>query len=300
MTITGDRARVLDFSSPYFNAVQALVVRAGLRRERRWRTSAAGRSRVQAGTTGELYVTDNAPEDTEIVTFEDSADDRCRAREGRAWTRLSTTTPWSATCVADNPGFEVAAEFDTGEQYGMAVKKNGNVDLLRTINDVLADLRPTAGTTRSTRSGSAAPPPRDTARQCASVGGAGQTAYVVDRVGLVGGLVVAVADHPREAQRQAAGVAARALQPVEGDLDDLLRADVDDPVVALASSAPVNRSVCQVSISSVMPLKVLPSITNPPSGSRAPRWMLESQPFRRPEPSSTASTTRSSVCTASP
>ena len=31
--------------------------------------------------------------------------------------------------------------------------------------------------------------------------------------------------------------------------------------------------------------------------SRAPRWMLESQPWRRPEPHSTASTTRSRVCT---
>ena len=44
-----------------------------------------------------------------------------------------------------NPDFEVAAEFDTGEQYGMAVKKNGNVDLLRIINDVLADLKASGG-----------------------------------------------------------------------------------------------------------------------------------------------------------
>jgi polar amino acid transport system substrate-binding protein len=36
--------------------------------------------------------------------------------------------------VANNPDLEVSAEFDTGEQYGMAVKKNGNVDLLRSIN----------------------------------------------------------------------------------------------------------------------------------------------------------------------
>ena len=59
--------------------------------------------------------------------------------------RASTTTPWWATSSSRNPGFEVAAEFDTGEQYGMAVKKNGNVDLLRTINDVLADLDASGG-----------------------------------------------------------------------------------------------------------------------------------------------------------
>ena len=39
----------------------------------------------------------------------------------------------------------MAAEFDTGEQYGMAVKKNGNVELLRTINGVLADLDASGG-----------------------------------------------------------------------------------------------------------------------------------------------------------
>ena len=47
-----------------------------------------------------------------------------------------------------------------------------------------------------------------------------------------------------------------------------------------------------------MPLKVFPTMTNSPvAGSRAPRWMLDSFPRRRPDPHSTASTTRSSVCT---
>ena len=50
-------------------------------------------------------------------------------------------------------------------------------------------------------------------------------------------------------------------------------------VVGGLRASSVNRSVCQASISSVMPLNVLPSITKPPvSGSRAPRWMLDSQP----------------------
>ena len=44
------------------------------------------------------------------------------------------------------------------------------------------------------------------------------------RVGLLGGLVVAVAEHPREPQRHAGRVARRGLDAVEGDLDDLLRA----------------------------------------------------------------------------
>ena len=43
--------------------------------------------------------------------------------------------------IERHPNFQVVAEFDTGEQYGMAVKKDGNVDLLRVVNQVLADLQ---------------------------------------------------------------------------------------------------------------------------------------------------------------
>ncbi len=57
-----------------------------------------------------------------------------------------------------------------------------------------------------------------------------------------------------------------------------------------------NRCVCQASSSSVIPLNVLPSITKPPAGSRAPRCRFDNHPRRRPEPHSTARTTRSSVC----
>ena len=38
-------------------------------------------------------------------------------------------------------GSKLAREFDTGEQYGMAVTKDGNLPLLREINSILAGLR---------------------------------------------------------------------------------------------------------------------------------------------------------------
>lgn len=143
MTITGERARVLDFSSPYFDASQALVVPKG---------SGIGslgdlagrRIGVQGGTTGELYVTDNAPSSADVVPLEDADAMRLALAE-----RVVDAAVYDNTVVGDvvasNPDFEVAAEFDTGEQYGMAVKKNGNVDLLRSINKVLATLEENGG-----------------------------------------------------------------------------------------------------------------------------------------------------------
>ena len=143
MTITGDRARVLDFSSPYFNAAQAMVVPVGSGVTAL--TDLGGEKiGVQKGTTGELYLTDNALSDTEIVTFKDASGIGAALKAGEVQAGVYDNTV-VGDVVSRNPEFEVAGEFDTGEQYGMAVKKNGNVDLLRTINDVLAELNATGG-----------------------------------------------------------------------------------------------------------------------------------------------------------
>ena len=143
MTITGDRARVLDFSSPYFNASQALVVERGSSVDS-LADLGGQKIAVQGGTTGELYVTDNAPDSAQIVPLEDSAAMEEALRKGSVDAAVYDNTV-VGDVIANNSRLGVAAEFDTGEQYGMAVKKDGNVDLLRTINDVLADLQANGG-----------------------------------------------------------------------------------------------------------------------------------------------------------
>jgi len=143
MTITGERARVLDFSSPYFNASQALVVP----RDSTVKTLddlAGQRIGVQGGTTGELYVTDNAPEGALTVPFQDAAGLDAGMRVGDVVAAVYDNTVVGDVIEA-NPDLQVVAEFDTGEQYGMAVARNGNDDLLRVVNDVLASLRADGG-----------------------------------------------------------------------------------------------------------------------------------------------------------
>jgi polar amino acid transport system substrate-binding protein len=143
MTITGERARVLDFSSPYFDASQAMVVAKGSGLGS-LEDLAGKKIGVQGGTTGELYVTDNAPTGATVVPFKDSSAMDAALKSGDVSAAVYDNTVVSDV-VARNPNFQLADEFDTGEQYGMAVKKNGSVDLLRTINDVLADLKAGGG-----------------------------------------------------------------------------------------------------------------------------------------------------------
>jgi len=143
LTITGERARVLDFSSPYFDATQALVVKkdSGVKSLDDLGGSKIG---VQKGTTGELYVTDHAPSDAEVVPYKDADDVDLAITQGDVDAGVYDSTV-VGDVISRNPRFQVAAEFDTGEQYGMAVKKNGSVDLLRFINNVLTELKSDGG-----------------------------------------------------------------------------------------------------------------------------------------------------------
>ncbi len=139
MTITGERARVLDFSSPYFDAKQALITPRGSGLDEL--TELAGkRVGVQKDTTGETFMSDFAPDDTEVTAFGDAAALQSALATGRLDAAMLDNTV-SGQFVGANPGLKLAREFDTGEQYGMAVKKDGNIPLLRQINGALADLR---------------------------------------------------------------------------------------------------------------------------------------------------------------
>jgi polar amino acid transport system substrate-binding protein len=139
ITILGERARVLDFSIPYFEAAQRMVVREGSGIDSLDDLS-GDRIGVQAGTTGELYVTDNAPADAEIVPFPDASDVDAALDSGEVEAGIYDNTV-VRDVIRRYPEFEAATEFPTGEEYGMAVKKNSNVNLLRSINEVLSDLQ---------------------------------------------------------------------------------------------------------------------------------------------------------------
>ena len=139
MSISGERARVLDFSSPYFVAKQALVAPEGSG-IRSLEALAGKRVGVQDETTGETFLRDFAPQDAKIVPFAGAAELAKAVTQGDVSAAIYDNTV-SGQVVEDNPSLRVTREFDTGEQYGMAVQKDGNIPLLRTINDVLADLR---------------------------------------------------------------------------------------------------------------------------------------------------------------
>ena len=136
MTINDEREAVMDFTDPYFTATQALMTKTGA-----GITSledlAGKKVAVQDGTTGSDYVRDNAPDDTEIISFEDSSLMQQAVLTGQVDAGVNDNGLLNYF-VTQNPEVEVVTEFETNEDYGFSVKKGGNDDLLTAINDAIA------------------------------------------------------------------------------------------------------------------------------------------------------------------
>ncbi|MET0418375.1 MAG: transporter substrate-binding domain-containing protein, partial [Actinoplanes sp.] len=134
MTITDERKKVLDFSDPYFDATQALATQTG--KELKTLEEFAGkRLGVQGGTTGEEYINTQVKEKglkVEVVSYKDLAALQQALATNQVAGAVNDLPVWNEYIKA-NPGkIVVAAGFDTGEQYGFAVKK-GNAELLKTV-----------------------------------------------------------------------------------------------------------------------------------------------------------------------
>ena len=134
MTINEVREQNLDFSDPYFDATQALITQAGSGIES-FEDLSGQQLGVQTGTTGQQYAEENAPDDVELVVFDDLALLLQAVKSGRIPAAINDNTVLY-DYVADNPDLEVTAEFDTGEQYGIGVR-TGNEALLEQVNATL-------------------------------------------------------------------------------------------------------------------------------------------------------------------
>jgi polar amino acid transport system substrate-binding protein len=126
ITITDERAGKLDFSTPYFDANQGLLVPSGSGLTSL--ESLAGKKvGVQLATTGETYATDNG---LEVVSFEDLGLQVQALKNGQVdaiINDIAVLGPYATD------GYEVGTEFVTGEQYGLGVKK-GNTALLAAVD----------------------------------------------------------------------------------------------------------------------------------------------------------------------
>jgi polar amino acid transport system substrate-binding protein len=138
MTILPERQEVILFSEPYFDATQALLVRTGDPI-----TSLADlkgkKLGAQASTTGLKYATKEAAANGyEIVEYQDLASQQQALVTNQIDGAINDLPVWSEF-LKEQPGKTViAAQFDTGEQYGLGMKL-GNTALKNVVDAAISE-----------------------------------------------------------------------------------------------------------------------------------------------------------------
>ncbi|MEJ8668791.1 MULTISPECIES: transporter substrate-binding domain-containing protein [unclassified Streptomyces] len=138
MTITEERKKNVDFSDPYFEATQAVLVdkKSGISSFADLKGKKVG---AQAQTTGEDYAKSKG---LDPVSFESSDAVLNGLRTGQVEAVVidyPVVQGWLKD-KANAAAFDVAEQINTGEQYGFTVKK-GNTKLREAINKAIADAK---------------------------------------------------------------------------------------------------------------------------------------------------------------
>ena len=137
-TITPERSKAVLFSTPYFDANQALMVKS----QSSYTDLASLKGKklgVQTDTTGQIYADKQAKKyGYRTVVYPDSLSLFNAVRAGAVDAAISDNAP-ELDFANRNSGVKVTAEFDTGERYGFMVRKNdaGADKLVKALNTVI-------------------------------------------------------------------------------------------------------------------------------------------------------------------
>ena len=140
VTITPERAKQVDFSDPYFDADQSLLVKAADKDKYAKLDDLAGQTiGVQSSTTGETYAKAHTPKGATIKSFDDATGLFGAIASGQIAAILQDL-PVNAYRATQDDSVVVTQTSPTGEQYGFAIKK-GNSGMLDMVNSGLKSLK---------------------------------------------------------------------------------------------------------------------------------------------------------------
>jgi ABC-type amino acid transport substrate-binding protein len=136
-TITPARENRIDFSDPYFESEQSLLVPIDGDIQTIDDLTSDTVVGVQDGTTGETYAGDSS--EAEVRAFPE-IDDAYNALAGGQVDAVINDIDPNNTAAEDNPDLEVVEAYPTGEQYGI-VFPDDSPDLVAAVNEALATIK---------------------------------------------------------------------------------------------------------------------------------------------------------------
>ena len=142
VTITEERKGTMDFTAPYFDAVQLIAVKESSK-VAKFADLKKLKVGVQTGTTGDEAVTKLLGKNSTAIKRFESTPLALKELESGGVDAVVADNGVVINYVANNPGgkFKTVSDKDFApEQYGIAVKK-GNTELLEKLNKGLADIK---------------------------------------------------------------------------------------------------------------------------------------------------------------
>ena len=131
------REEKVDFSDPYFNSEQSLLVRKDGDIKSIDDVTSDTIIGAQDTTTGETYANDNT--DADVRPFQE-IDDAYQALANGQVDAVMNDLPSTDAAVKDNPDLEVVDTFDTNEVYGIIFAEDQDA-LREQINGVLQEIK---------------------------------------------------------------------------------------------------------------------------------------------------------------
>lgn len=142
MSITEDRKKIVDFSTPYFDAGLIVVVNEDNSTIKSVDDLKGKKVAVKKGTSGAKYAVDNASKlGIEVVQFNDSPAMFQEVSNGNADALIEDYPVITYAIAQKDLGLKTVGDRLNGDQYGIAVLKGENQDLLEKINTGLAELK---------------------------------------------------------------------------------------------------------------------------------------------------------------
>lgn len=139
ITITDERLESVDFSEPYLDSNQAIVVAKGSSETEETLNDASKQVVCQGGTTGDEWIGENLPDAVRVPV-----DDVTAALTGvqtGLYQAMVVDLPVASYMLAQSfSDLQIVKEIPTGEQYGIAVSKD-NPELTHAVNKALEDMK---------------------------------------------------------------------------------------------------------------------------------------------------------------
>lgn len=138
ITITDDRVKEVDFTEPYLDSNQAIVVKKDSGETEDSLNVADKKVACQSGTTGDDWISENLPA-AERVPLDDVTAALAGVSTG-LYSAMVIDLPVASYMLTQSfSDLEVAKEIPTGEQYGIAVSKDQPA-LTEALNKALAEM----------------------------------------------------------------------------------------------------------------------------------------------------------------